>query len=306
MSEKAQTVHKPVLLHEVLELLDPKEGDVVLDGTLGGGGHAKAIAERIGESGVYIGLDQDVDAIDRTRATLAGASPELHTVLENFRNMDAVLEGLGREQVDIVFLDLGLSSDQLEQSGRGFTFQGDEPLLMTMKKDSQEGLTAKEIVNSFDAETIEVILKNYGEERFARKIAGAVVKAREAKEIATTGELKEIIEKAVPKRFHGKIHPATKTFQALRIATNDEFRALEVGLQKAWEAIGEGGRIGVISFHSLEDRAVKNFFRDKRKAGLAEVLTKKPVGATDEEKKVNPRSRSAKLRVLEKRIQDKF
>lgn len=295
-----KSVHKPVLLQEVLEMLEPKEGDVVLDGTLGGGGHASAIAQKIGPRGVFIGLDQDLDAVEMARANLSDLPPKVYTISQNFRKMDEVLERLRIKEVDKILLDVGLSSDQLEHSNRGFSFQREEPLLMTMQKNTPGGLTAREIVNHFDQETLETIIQNYGDERWAKKIARVIVEARGKKEISSTGELRRVIEDALPRYQRSKIHPATKTFQALRIAVNDEYSALGEGLLKGWNALSENGRMAIISFHSLEDRLVKQFFREKKKSGEGEVLTKKPITPTLLERQENPRSRSAKLRLIQK------
>jgi 16S rRNA (cytosine1402-N4)-methyltransferase len=208
-------------------------------------------------------------------------------------------------------LDLGLSSDQFETSGRGFSFQKNEPLLMTFKENlGPEDLTAKQIVNTWDEENIADIIYGYGEERYSRKIAKGIVGARAVKPIETTFDLVEIIKNSTPSRYaHGKIHPATRTFQALRITVNDEINALKEGLEKGWERLAPGGRMAVISFHSIEDRIVKHFYKSKEwmeKADgtserTANIITKKPITASHQEISENPRSRSAKLRIIEKK-----
>lgn len=300
--ESKNNVHTPVLLKEVLEGLALAPGDVVLDGTVGSAGHGKEMSACIGSTGTYIGVDQDSDALQRAKENLKDAPAQICLVEESFRNLDTVLDSLGFEQVDKILLDLGISSNQLETSGRGFTFQKDEPLLMTMKKSSEDGLTAGEIVNSFEEENLITILESYGEEKHAKRIAKGIVEAREEKEIKTTGELAEIIKTSVPLYYRRrKIHPATKTFQALRMTVNDEFKALEEALTKAWEKLSKGGRLAVISFHSIEDRTVKKFFKEKKRLLEADVLTKKPIFPGEEEKSLNPRSRSAKLRIAQRK-----
>lgn len=299
---KKETKHIPVLLKEVIEGLDLDSKSVVLDGTAGGGGYLKKICETVGSEGIVIGIDQDKDAIERVMEKLSKEECTFYLVNENFRNLDKVLEKLNIEKINAIVFDLGLSSDQFEISGRGFTFQKDEPLLMTFKKDLDESdLTAQEIVNTWDEENIADILFGYGGEKFSRRIAKNIVEARKEREIETTFELVKIIENSVPHGYKkGKIHPATKTFQALRITVNDEMGALKEALSKGFEALDEDGKMVVVSFHSDEDRIVKNFMRDRKKEKTGIVETKKPIIATREEVKENPRSRSAKLRVIKK------
>ncbi len=220
---------------------------------------------------------------------------------ENFRNIDKVLDEAGVSQVDGILFDLGLSSNQIEESGRGFSFKTEEPLLMTMKKNPQSSdITAHEIVNSWSEESLADIIYGYGEDRFARRIAKAIVMARAVRPIDTAGELAEIVASAVPRFGFKKINPATKTFQAIRIAVNDELGALKTALPKAFDRLSRGGRMSVISFHSLEDRIVKRYFKEKGDLGQAKIITKKPITPSPEEIAENPRSRSAKLRILEK------
>ena len=216
--------------------------------------------------------------------------------------MDEVLDELGIGKVNRIMLDLGLSSDQFETSGRGFTFKNDEPLLMTFSKNPDvDDLTAGYIVNNWSEASIADIIFGYGEERYARKIAKGIVSYRQKKKIETTGELVEIINQSVPGMYkRGRIHPATRTFQALRIAVNDELNTLKEGLAKGFDRLEKGGRMAVISFHSLEDRIVKHFNIEKKELGLANIITKKPIEASEEEIQNNPRSRSAKLRIIEK------
>jgi 16S rRNA (cytosine1402-N4)-methyltransferase len=291
------TVHKTVLLNETIDGLNITKGDVVVDGTLGGGGHTAEIFKRFPKEVKVIGIDADPSAIERALKRI-GNNPNFKSFCGNFRNLDEAISENGFEKVNGFLFDLGLSSDQLDVSGRGFTFKKDEPLLMTFGKD---GITAGEIINNWSEETLETIIKSYGEESFARKIAKAIIEARVDYEIETTGELVGIIESAVPAWYRNRnVHPATKTFQALRIAVNDEIGALEEGLAKAFERLQKGGRIAVISFHSLEDRVVKNFFRDLKTEGLGKLINKKPIVPTRDEVVENSRSRSAKLRIIEK------
>lgn len=298
-------MHIPVLLHESVEGLDLKEGDRVFEGTVGLGGHSEEIVKRIGVRGVYIGTDEDEVALNHAEKRLAQYSLTKRFYRENFRNLDRVLDDAGYPQVDKMLFDIGLSNLQLEESGRGFSFKRDEPLLMTFHITPRaNAFTAREIVNTWEEGSLADILKGYGEERFARRIAQAIILAREKKPIETTGELAEIVASAMP-RFarHGKTHPATKTFQAIRIAVNDELGALREGLMKGFTRLTPGGRIAVISFHSLEDRIVKNFFKERSVEGNALLITKKPIVPSEEEIARNPKSRSAKLRIIEKTAQ---
>lgn len=286
--------HVPVLLKEVLEGLDLQKGEVVLDGTVGNAGHAREMLKMVGKEGQVIGLDQDKEILQRIK-------PEKNLILinENFRNLDRALESLKIEYVNKILFDLGINSDQIEASGRGFTFLKDEPLLMNM---SGGGLTAREIINRWTEKEIADIIYKYGEERLSRRIARGIAERRKIRPIETTLDLVEIIRLAVPAAYRNnrRLHCATRTFQALRIAVNDELGALEDGLLKAWQALAGGGRLAVISFHSLEDRIVKNYFREKKATGEGKILTKKPIVPGEAEERENPRSRSAKLRVIEK------
>jgi 16S rRNA (cytosine1402-N4)-methyltransferase len=295
-------IHKSVLLQEAIDGLDIKAGDVFVDGTLGGGGHSEEVAKRFGDSVVMIGIDLDPDAIARTKARLSSKKCNIRFAEGSFRNVDTVLDSLGLSHADKMLLDIGLSSNQFEDSGRGFSFQKNEPLLMTFKKDIAESdLSAREIVNTWDLENIAAILKGYGEEEFSWKIAKAIVARRAEKPIETTEDLVEVIKTATPKWYHHKrIHPATKTFQALRITVNDEINALKEGIAKGFEKLSSGGRLAVISFHSIEDRTVKQFFKKKEESGEGRLVVKKPIVPTREEIAENPRSRSAKLRIIEK------
>lgn len=296
------TRHTPVLLHESVNSLELAPGKVFLDGTLGAAGHSSLVAERFGQSVTIIGLDRDSAALERSKKKLESLNANFHLIEQSFRNIDKALEKVGIAKVDAILLDLGISSDQIESSGRGFTFLKDEPLLMTMKENpTEDDLTAKLILNTFEEETLELILRGFGEERYSRRIAKAIVERRKDKSFETTSDLVDTILNAVPGSYKdGRIHPATRTFQALRIAVNEELTSLEEGLEKGFEALNKDGRFAVITFHSLEDRIVKNFFRDRAKEGRAELVNKKPIVPSEEELTDNRRARSAKLRVIKK------
>lgn len=295
-------MHISVLLNEVIDNLDLKEGDTVIDATINRGGHAKEFCKLIGESGMLIGVDLDQGALNEANNLLKDEKCTIILEQNSFRNLDKVLEKAGIKKVDGILFDLGFSSDQLDESKRGFSFQRNEPLLMTLKENpTEEDLTAKEIVNNWEEENIADVIYGYGEEKFSRRIAKKIVEIREEKPIETTQDLVKAIEKAVPNWYkHKKIHFATKTFQALRITVNDEIGALKEGLVKGIEALDKDGRMAVISFHSIEDRAVKQFFNSKKQEGIGKVITKKPITPSADEVKSNPRARSAKLRVFQK------
>ena len=291
-------MHRTVLLQEVIDTLDIKDDDVVLDATFGGGGHSRAIAEKLGSKGILVALDTDAKAIESQATSFGVYKPTVHLKKSNFRNLDLVLGELGIKDVDKFIFDLGFSSTQLEEGGRGLSFKKDEPLLMTLADDiTDETLTAKRIVNEWDENQIEVVIRGYGEESFSKRIAQAIIEAREGKEIETTFELRKIIMDATPGWYHKKrIDPATKTFQALRIAVNDEIETVKEGLEKAFSFLSPGGRIAVITFHSIEDRAVKRMFQAWKREKLGAQDPKKPIVPSREEVKENPRARSAKLR----------
>ena len=296
-------MHIPVLLQETIEKLAIKPGDIFLDATLGSGGHSRLICQLFGDQVTIVGIDEDASAVKRSQERFRDQQCRLIARIGNFRNLDLILDELRIPKVNKILFDLGLSSEQFNQSGRGFSFQQNEPLLMTMSAASaKNGMTAVDIVNSWAEENIATILKAYGEEQFAEKIARAIVEARSRKPIKTTFELVEIVKRATPRFYHSrKIHPATKTFQALRITVNDEIAALKEGLNKGFTRLSAGGRMAAISFHSLEDRAVKNFFKERVKINQATLISKKPMIPSREEMRNNPRSRSAKLRILEKK-----
>jgi 16S rRNA (cytosine1402-N4)-methyltransferase len=284
-------MHKPVLLQQVLDKLDVQKGETFLDCTIGNAGHSLEICLRLGKGIKIVGIDIDADSLKRSEESLKKSGCNFILSKGNFRDLDKVLSDLKIKKVDKILFDLGWSSDQLESSGRGFSFLRDEPLLMTLKKDvSEDDFTARDILNFGEEKNIAQIIKSYGEEGFAERIAKKIVEIREDKKFETTFDLVDAINKAVPSFYKKKkIHPATKTFQALRIAVNDELNALKEGLSKGFSALESGGRMAVISFHSLEDRIVKNYFRNLKKEGLAELLTKKPEVAERVEVKENPR-----------------
>lgn len=298
---RSAAVHRTVLLHEAVEQLAIQKDDVVVDATLGGAGHARAIAEELGKAGTLIGFDLDPEAIERAGGALKGSAPTTHLICANFRDLGAELEKLGISKIDKVLFDLGWSSYQLA-AGRGFSFLTDEPLLMTYGAHAgPHALTAAVIVNEWGQESIADIIFGWGEEHYSRRIAKAIVERRARKPFQTAAELAETIRSAVPAGYrHGRLHPATRTFQALRIAVNDELGALKDGLAQAWVALEPQGRIAVISFHSIEDRLVKHTFLDWEKSGEGKRITRSPIRPSLAESKENPRSRSAKLRVIQK------
>ncbi|MHB8901526.1 MAG: 16S rRNA (cytosine(1402)-N(4))-methyltransferase RsmH [Thermoguttaceae bacterium] len=285
------TVHVPVLLAEVIHWLEPSPGKVFVDGTLGGGGHSRALAERVGSTGRVIALDRDGEAIERAGQTF-GNLP-ISTLQANFSNLPEVLEEFGLTKVDGVLLDLGLSSDQLADRSRGFSFDADGPL--DLRFDPERGEPASRLVNRLNAEHLADLIYAYGEERHSRRIARAVIEARRDEPITTAGQLAAVVRRAMPgPRKRDQIDPATRTFQALRIAVNDELKSLETALRRMPDCLKAGGRLGIISFHSLEDRRVKEAFRSDLRL---EILTRKPIRPGDQECWDNPRSHSAKFRV---------
>jgi 16S rRNA (cytosine1402-N4)-methyltransferase len=295
----AEYIHKSVLLKEMVDGLDIHEGDVIVDCTLNTGGHSEYALKNY--KGVkVIGIDADSGAIKKAEKRLSKFDKSFEAFKSNFRNLDKVLDKAKIEKVDGFMFDLGWSSDQLEISGRGFSFQRDEPLQMSYNAEENE-VTAETVVNEWSEETLKSILKGFGEESFSGRIARAIVEAREIAPIKTTEQLKEIVWHAVPGFTRNKkTHPATRTFQAIRIAVNDEFGALSEGLDKAFDRLKVGGRIAVISFHSLEDRIVKVWTKELVAEGKAILINKKPIVSGDEELKENPRARSAKLRIIQK------
>lgn len=311
------TYHVPVMLTEVLEALDVAPGRRVVDATLGGAGHAAEIAKRIAPGGILIGLDQDADALAEAGDVLK-AVPETvttHLVQMNFAEIREALAKLEIASVDGVLMDLGVSSHQLDTPNRGFSFRGLGPLDMRMQAGG-DGETAADLLNRLPEAEIARILFTYGEESRGRRIASEIVRRRQIKPLATTEDLADAVRGAMPYRTRpGEIHPATRTFQAIRIAVNRELEVLETALREAAQALHSGGRLVVIAYHSLEDRIVKNVFAElsgKRVGSdlpdpepvaepILNLITRKPLVPTDDEVRRNPRSRSAKLRVAEKR-----
>jgi 16S rRNA (cytosine1402-N4)-methyltransferase len=306
-------MHEPVLLQETLDLLGVKPGGVYVDGTVGSGGHAAAILARSEPGGVLIGVDRDVEALGRAAARLASCGAG-RVVLRhgNFAQLGRIVAEAGRGQVDGVLLDVGLSSEQVEDPARGFSFLGDGPLDMRM--DRSDGITAADLVNGLTERELTRILRDMGEERLAGRIAGAVVRARRRAPISTTLALAGLVEEATGGR-QGRLHPATRTFQALRMAVNRELECLAAGLREGLGLLAPGGRMAVISFHSLEDRQVKRFFAchagrwvslpqgGRARQGedpAVRLVTRKPATPSEGEIGLNPRARSAKLRVAER------
>jgi 16S rRNA (cytosine1402-N4)-methyltransferase len=306
--------HLSVLPEEVLQFLEPHPGGVYLDGTLGGGGHARLILERCAPGGMLIGIDQDLEALQAAGQRLADFGTAARLVHGNFGVLEQHLDELGIPALDGFILDLGVSSHQLDNAGRGFSFQQDAPLDMRM--DTSRGETAADLLNDLPEQELERIIRGFGEERWAKRIAAFIVQARLEAPIETTLQLVDIVKGAVPKaKWEERIHPATRTFQAVRIAVNRELEILEKGLRAALDRLKPGGRGAVISFHSLEDRIVKHIFREYatgctcprnfpvcacNNKPRVRVLTGRPITATRQEIEINLRSRSAKLRVVEK------
>jgi 16S rRNA (cytosine1402-N4)-methyltransferase len=302
-------VHNPVLPDEVIRYLAVEPGGRYIDCTVGAGGHARAIMERGAPGALLIGFDADPHAISLAQEALQDFTDSAHLINGNFRDLKATAERLNFIPAHGVLFDLGLSSMQLAEEGRGFSFQYEAPLDMRFSPD--QAITAADIVNEYEQDELANIIWEFGEERYSRRVAGAIVRNRPIK---TTTELASIVSKAVP-GSRSRIHPATRTFQALRIAVNDELNTLQTALEQARDVLGSGGRLVVISFHSLEDRLVKQFLQRESRdcicppetpvcvcehSATLRVLTRRPVTPTEEEMKTNPRSRSAKLRAAER------
>ena len=292
--------HIPVMPKEALEMLRLPQGGVAVDGTLGLAGHALLMAQALGPHGHLIGIDRDSASLGQAKKNLASLGLKIDLLKGNFSTLDRILAGLKVSAVDGILLDLGISSFQLDNEARGFAFKSDGPLDMRMDAES-EGVSAADLVNTLKESQLEKIISEYGEERFARRIAAAIVMQRAGARITTTKSLADIILRALPKGYtRGRIHPATRTFQALRIAVNEELETLSLGLEVCFRMLKKGGRLVVISFHSLEDRLVKNKFKSLALEQEGIILTKRPRTASDEECVGNPRSRSAKMRGIER------
>ena len=305
--------HKSVLLEETIAYLNIRPDGIYADGTLGGGGHASEVLKRLGPSGRYIGIDQDADALAAAGERLKPFGDRVTIVRDNYENMGAVLKKLGISQVDGILLDLGVSSYQLDTPERGFSYKTDT--VLDMRMDQRQRVTAKDIVNGYSESELYRIIRDYGEDKFARNIAKHIAAAREKKSIETTGQLVEIIREAVPAKAQMTGgHPAKKTFQAIRIELNHELDVLNRSIDQMIGLLKPGGRFCIITFHSLEDRIVKNSFRRNEnpctcppnfpvcvcgKVSRGRVVTKKPVLPGEEELTENKRAKSAKLRVFE-------
>lgn len=295
-------MHFPVLKKEVIDFLSPKPNEKLIDCTLGEAGHSLEILEKTGPGGKILGIDRDKQMIARAEEKIKSLGKEKNFILVcgNFSGLKKIVEK-NNFKADLLLIDMGFSSWHIENSKRGFSFQRNEFLDMRYNPEETD-LTAEMIINEFSFEEIEKILKDFGQERFAEKIALQIIKERKNRALVNTFDLVETIKKAVPSWYQRRrIHFATLTFQALRIFINKEIESLETVLPVSLEVLNPGGRIAIISFHSLEDRAVKNFLKEKEKQKIIKILTKKPVIATKEEIQINPRSRSAKLRVAEKK-----
>jgi 16S rRNA (cytosine1402-N4)-methyltransferase len=286
--------HIAVLLEEVLQLLAPQVGQTLVDGTLGGGGHTRALAERVGPSGLVLALDRDRAAVTAAEQNLAGLS--VQPVWANFRDLPEVLTQRGLVAVDGVLLDLGLSSDQLADRERGFSYDSDGAL--DLRFNTATGQPAWRLLERLSAEHLADLIYQYGEERFSRRIARQIVQTRRTAPIRTASDLAQLVRRCVPRSRGHSIDPATRTFQALRIAVNDELKSLEIALRRIPDCLRPGGRFVVIAFHSLEDRLVKDAFRNDPRL---QNLTKKPVCPQEQESAANPRSRSARLRAVVRR-----
>ena len=306
--------HKSVLLYETIDSLNIKPGGIYVDGTLGGGGHAYEVAKRLGEGGRLIGIDQDADAISAAAMRLEEFQDKVTIVRSNYEQIGSVLSDLGIEQVDGIYLDLGVSSYQLDTAERGFTYREDTALDMRM--DQRQTETAADIVNGYSEMELYRVIRDYGEDKFAKNIAKHIVRAREEAPIETTGQLIEIIKAAIPMKMRATGgHPAKKTFQAIRIELNRELEVLENSIDGMIGLLKPEGRLSIITFHSLEDRIVKNRFRDNEnpcicppefpvcmcgRKSRGRVITRKPILPSEEEIQENKRSKSAKLRVFER------
>jgi len=309
--------HYSVLLNETIENLNIKPDGIYVDGTLGGGGHAYQVASRLSEKGRLIGIDQDADAIAAAGERLKEFGDKITIIRSNYANMKEELHRIGVEKVDGIVLDLGVSSFQLDTPERGFTYR-DENAPLDMRMDDRQSLTAKDIVNGYSEMNLYRIIRDYGEDKFAKNIAKHIVQERAKKPIETTGELTEIIRASIPMKVQVTGgHPAKRTFQAIRIEVNQELTVLSESLDGMIDLLNDGGRLCVITFHSLEDRIVKNIFRKNEhpctcppefpvcvcgKKSKGTVVTRKPILPGEEEMETNPRSKSAKLRVFERKV----
>jgi 16S rRNA (cytosine1402-N4)-methyltransferase len=291
--------HNPVLVKEAISFLNPVPGQIIVDATIGGAGHSEQILQRITPGGMLIGIDRDEEALRLASERLRSFERSFKLINKNFKYLREILKDIGVNKANGIIFDLGISSIQMEAWQRGFSIKNDGPLDMRM--DRNQSLTAKDVVNCLSEKGLSEIIRDFGEERFHRRIARHIIEERKKKEISTTAELTEVILRSLPYRYHKyKIHPATRTFQALRITVNDELDSISEALKELPEVLEKGARACVISFHSLEDRIVKNIFKQFKAEGHFNTLTKKPIMADENEVVTNPRSRSAKLRVVER------
>lgn len=298
--ETKNELHQSVLLEETVQGLDLEKGNTAIDATVGVGGHSEKIAHILGKKGTLVAIDLDENSLMSAKKRLSDSDPHIIYLQGNFRNVKKLAAEAGITSVDGIVFDLGWHSEQLA-SGKGISFNSDEPLLMTLGSSESHLYTASDIIKDWDEDEIARIIREYGEEKFSGRIARVIVETRKKQPINTARELAEVIRSAVPGFYrNGRLHPATRTFQALRIAVNDELGALKEALQSALELLAPEGRLAVISFHSLEDRIVKHAFRDAEDTGIGKRITKKPIIPTLEEREKNPRARSAKLRIFEK------
>lgn len=297
--------HVPVLPKETIELLDPRPGEIFVDGTLGGGGHTEMLLKKVGEKGKVLAIDCDEEAIEEGRKRLSQYSRQLIVVNDNFVNLKNILQDQPIEKVDGILLDLGVSTHQLETPERGFSFgQRGMEALLDMRLNQNQQFSAFDVVNFYPEKKLKDLFFHFGEEPYGAKIAREIIKERNFRKIETCGGLLDLIRKATPpdyrfSREHG--HWASKIFRAIRMEVNQELGVLEDVLPQTLEVLGKNGRLAIITFHSLEDRLVKHQFLDWEKQGLVEILTKKPIEASPAEKLSNPKSESAKLRVIEKK-----
>lgn len=292
--------HITVLKDEAVLMMSLRKGATVVDATFGAGGHASLIVNAIAPTGTYVGIDLDGTAFasEAAKSLQAHRKVRVELVTDNFCHLGKILSSLNIKKVDAVLADLGWRSEQFESGGKGLSFNKSEPLLMTLGDQADYLFTAADIVNNWDEDDIANVIYAYGEETKARKIARAIVQSRQRKKFTNSLQLANCVSEAYPQRHH-RIHPATKTFQALRVAVNDELKNLETFLSLAANSLKPGGRLVVISFHSLEDRIVKHFFRECAQTGAFSLITKRPVVPGETEVKLNPRARSAKLRCIE-------
>ncbi len=292
-------MHIPVMVKEVMDGMNLKPGQVIVDGTLGNAGHSLEMFKRILPGGRLIAIDRDQESLDSAKERLNDFRDSCEFVHGNFSDIDKILQGLGVSKVDGILLDLGISSFQLDNPERGFSFQNEGPL--DMRLDRTSFISAYDLINNLNEDEISAILRNFGEERWHKRIARFIVQERQKHPIFSTGQLSEIINRATPYKYrYQRIHPATRTFQAVRIAVNRELEALEIFLNKAMNFLAKDARVCIISFHSLEDRIVKLNFRKFASEGLVRIITPKPLVTSEEEVLINPASRSAKLRVAER------